>query len=63
MPIATRTVSVGKGNFALKRRVAMIGMDVAFLIGDGGMFAGMSLYGVNTADVTQTISRGKARNA
>ena len=49
-----------KGNSALKRRVAIIGMVVAFLIGAGGMFAGMSVFGVNPAEVTQTISSGNA---
>lgn len=44
MPFATPPVCFGKGNSALKRRVAIIGMVVAFLIGAGGMFAGMSLY-------------------
>ncbi len=52
-----------KGNSALKRRVAIIGMVVAFLIGAGGMFAGMFLFGVNPAEVTQTISNGNASTA
>ena len=38
-------------------------MVVAFLIGAGGMFAGMSLFGVNPAEVTQTISSGNASTA
>ena len=52
-----------KGNSALKRRVAIIGMVVAFLIGAGGMFAGMSVFGVNPSEVTQTISSGNASTA
>ena len=52
-----------EGNSALKRRVAIIGMVVAFLIGAGGMFAGMSVFGVNPSEVTQTISSGNASTA
>lgn len=40
-------VCFGKGNSALKRRVAIIGMIVAFLVGAGGMFAGMYVLGSN----------------
>lgn len=45
MPFATPPVCSGKGNSALKRRVAIIGMVVAFLIGAGGMFGGMYWFG------------------
>ena len=38
-------------------------MVVAFLIGAGGMFAGMSVFGVNPSEVTQTISSGNASTA
>ena len=60
MPFATPPVCFGKGNSALKRRVAIIGMVVAFLIGAGGMFAGMYMFGVNPAYVAQTITNDSA---
>ncbi|MGE6345347.1 S41 family peptidase [Bacillus mycoides] len=63
MPFATPPVCSGKGNSALKRRVAIIGMVVAFLIGAGGMFGGMYWFGINPAYVTQTVSNGNAGTA
>ena len=55
-------VCFGKGNSALKRRVA-IWNGCCILIGAGGMFAGMSVFGVNPSEVTQTISSGNASTA
>ncbi|WP_242143841.1 MULTISPECIES: S41 family peptidase [unclassified Bacillus cereus group] len=60
MPFATPPVCFGKGNSALKRRVAIIGMIVTFLIGAGGMFAGMYLFGINPSYVAQTITNDRA---
>ncbi|WP_459501832.1 S41 family peptidase [Bacillus sp. C1] len=41
----------------MKRRVAIIGMVVTFLIGAGGMFVGMYVFGINPAYMAQTISK------
>ncbi|MDH2880970.1 S41 family peptidase [Bacillus cytotoxicus] len=60
MPFATPPVCFGKGNSALKRRVAIIGMIVTFLIGAGGMFAGMYLFGINPSYVARTITNDRA---
>ena len=60
MPFATPPVCSGKGNSALKRRVAIIGMIVAFLIGAGGMFAGMYMFGINPSYMAQTITGDSA---
>nr|WP_142315192.1 S41 family peptidase [Bacillus pseudomycoides] len=60
MPFATPPVCSGKGNSALKRRVAIIGMIAAFLIGAGGMFAGMYMFGINPSYMAQTITGDSA---
>ncbi|WP_445012672.1 S41 family peptidase [Bacillus pseudomycoides] len=44
----------------MKRRVAIIGMIVAFLIGAGGMFAGMYMFGINPSYMAQTITGDSA---
>ncbi|YAR62750.1 S41 family peptidase [Bacillus cytotoxicus] len=44
----------------MKRRVAIIGMIVTFLIGAGGMFAGMYLFGINPSYVARTITNDRA---